>query len=148
MQLPYPPGFVPVWGASPSSFADANGAIYYSAFGKYNNVSGEYVIRVANGQAQIVPLPITTSARGILTLDHDGLYLTSWMDGGGALHRQPVPGYTPWPAATGLRGPQGVPGPTGPTGPRGDRGEPGPVGDGAGDARITKFEAIKAIADS
>lgn len=149
MQLPYPAGFVPVWGASPSSFADANGAIYYSAFGKYNNVSGEYVIRVANGQAQIVPLPITTSARGILTLDHDGLYLTSWMDGGGALHRQPVPGYKPWPV--GAPGPRGLPGPKGdpgPTGPKGDPGPPGPAGDGASDPRVQKFEAMKAIADS
>jgi hypothetical protein len=93
MQLPYPPGFVPVWGTNPSSYTSADGALFYSAFGKYNNVSGQYVIRVVNGVAAVVPLPITTSARGILSLDHDGLYLTSWMDGGTALHRQQVPGY-------------------------------------------------------
>lgn len=58
--------------------------------------------------------------------------------------------FTAFPA--GLRGPIGPKGDRGDPGPKGDKGDPGPPGPagdgGASDARITKFEAIKAIVDS
>jgi|FLYN01.1.fsa_nt_gi hypothetical protein len=99
MQLPFPPGFIPHHGSSPSSYTDGSGTLYYSAVGPYAGRYGVVVFRLPpkSGQSQIVPLERVFNARGILSVDTDGrLYLTGCEDGRPSeVHRIPVPGWVP-----------------------------------------------------
>jgi hypothetical protein len=154
MQLPVPqPNSV--HGAGPSSYADADGTVFYSTFTN----GGQRVYKLVGGQPQEIVLEHLPTARGRLSVEPTGLWLTAWDDLHTALWRLPVPGWKPWPAqqgpagpagprgAQGIQGIQGVQGIAGQTGPAGPQGPPGPAGSGS-DECAGKLAAIKAIAES
>lgn len=98
MQLPIPPASV--HGASPSSYADADGVVFFSVFAN----GGQRVYKVVDGQAQEIALEHLPTARGRLSVEPGGLWLTAWDDHATALWRIQVPGWKPWPAPPGPAG--------------------------------------------
>jgi hypothetical protein len=98
-QLPVPqPNSV--HGASPSSYADADGVVFFSTFTN----GGQRVYKLVGGQPQEVVLEHLPTARGRLSVEPTGLWLTAWDDGHTALWRMAVPGWKPWPAPPGPAG--------------------------------------------
>lgn len=99
MQLPVPqPNSV--HGASPSSYADATGTIFYSTFTN----GGQRVYKLVGELAQEIPLEHLPTARGRLSVEPTGLWLTTWDDQHTALWRMQVPGWKPWPVQAGPAG--------------------------------------------
>lgn len=105
MQLPVPqPNSL--HGASPSSYADADGVIFYSTFTN----GAQRVYKLISDVPQEIPLEHLPTARGRLSVEPTGLWLTAWDEQHTALWRLQVPGWKSWPTAA---GPKGDPGPAG-----------------------------------
>jgi hypothetical protein len=96
-RLAPPAGCTLFEGASPSSAEDATGAIYWSAFSQCGGIWGARVFRFAGGASSVVALPggVMPRARGILSLERNGLYLTGWDNK--TVWRIVVPGAQPFP---------------------------------------------------
>lgn len=87
--------FQPVTAASPAAVTGADGALYYSCFGRYGQdmtTQGVHVFRLPPGGAVTdLTLPETRPlARGILCRDTDGIYLVAWTKDGGAMTRMKI----------------------------------------------------------
>lgn len=91
-QLPVPQPSS-VHGASPSSYADASGAIFYATF--TNGACRVY--KLVGDQPQEIALEHLPTARGRLSVEPTGLWLTAWDDKATALWRMQVPSWRPWP---------------------------------------------------
>jgi hypothetical protein len=93
--LPFPANFLPVTAASPSAFTGADGALYYSAFGRYGSdqtTQGVHVFRLPPGGA-VTDLALPEArplARGILCRDTDGIWLVAWSKDAGQMTRMKI----------------------------------------------------------
>ena len=92
--LPLPSGYTAFDGAAAFSVEDASGALYVSAYGKMDGVWGERVFR-CTPSCTAVDLGVVPSARGSLSMEPGGLYLTVW--DAKKIYRIRVPGAEPWP---------------------------------------------------
>lgn len=82
-EQPNIPNFTIYGGTSASSTQDANGTVFYANCGRYapnGNTFGLYLFKIGANTVEHIPLTPFCEARGVLTVDAQGLALTSTLN--------------------------------------------------------------------